>query len=72
MGRMARKMRAGEEIQPKIFLNNNYSSTTLTVFPVPIAGFLLMIHTALQYCKRVQNGEFNKPGFSSGRPQLHT
>jgi hypothetical protein len=72
MGRMARKMRTREEIQPKIPLNNNHPSTTPTVCPEPMAGSLLMIHAAPQCCKRAQNSEFNKPGFSSGRPQLHT
>ncbi len=31
MGRMTRKMKTGEEILPKIPLNNNHPSTTPTV-----------------------------------------
>jgi hypothetical protein len=77
-GRMARKMRTGEEIQPRILLKNNYPSTTPTICPGPKAGSLLMIHVAPQCCKRAHNSEFNKPGFSSAglsatpsQPLLH-
>jgi hypothetical protein len=46
MGRMARKMRTGEEIQPRIPLNNNHPSTTPTICCGPMAGSFLTIHAA--------------------------
>ncbi len=52
--------------------SNNHPSTTPTACPGHTTGSLLTTHAAPRRCKRTQDGEFNKSGFSSGRHQHHT
>jgi hypothetical protein len=51
IGRMARMIRTGEEIQPRIPLDNNHPTNTPTVCLGPMAGSLLTIHAAPQRYK---------------------
>jgi hypothetical protein len=71
-GRLGWKRRKGGGMASKVSPSNNHPSTTQTAYPGPTTGSFLTTHAVQQRCKHAQNGEFNKPGFNSGRPQPHS